>query len=129
MSFERMFDRVRTMRFLSHPVFSVATTTVTGYGQKLDKEDSVANIRDRAAVQDHRRDVKGRDAVVEMALAQIEKQHGKGAIMRLGDLGPQATSRSSRRARWRWTWRWASADCRGAASSRSTVPREAVRRR
>jgi recombination protein RecA len=50
----------------------------------------VANIRDRAAVQDHRRDVKGRDAVVEMTLAQIEKQHGKGAIMRMGDLGPQS---------------------------------------
>ncbi len=50
----------------------------------------MANIRDRAAVQDHRRDVKGRDAVVEMTLAQIEKQHGKGAIMRMGDLGPQS---------------------------------------
>ena len=34
MSFEHMFDRVPyEMRFLSHPVFSVATTTVTGYGQ------------------------------------------------------------------------------------------------
>jgi recombination protein RecA len=30
---------------------------------------------------------KGRDATVEMTLAQIEKQHGKGAIMRMGDLG------------------------------------------
>jgi len=31
--------------------------------------------------------VGNRDASVDMALAQIEKQHGKGAIMRLGDLG------------------------------------------
>ncbi|MBA2427489.1 MAG: recombinase RecA [Actinobacteria bacterium] len=29
----------------------------------------------------------GRDATVEMTLAQIEKQHGKGSIMRLGDEG------------------------------------------
>ena len=31
------------------------------------------------------RDEKGRDASLEMAVAHIQKQHGKGAIMRLGD--------------------------------------------
>jgi recombination protein RecA len=40
----------------------------------------------RAPVTDMSRDA-GRDATVEMTVAQIEKQHGKGAIMRLGDLG------------------------------------------
>ena len=50
----------------------------------------MASIRDRGTVQDHRRDLKGRDSVVEMTLAQIEKQHGKGAIMRMGDLGPRS---------------------------------------
>jgi recombination protein RecA len=49
----------------------------------------VASIRERRdAVQDNRRDLKGRDAAVENTLAQIEKQHGKGSIMRMGDLGP-----------------------------------------
>ncbi len=45
-------------------------------------------IRDRNGVTDTSRDMKGRDAAVEAALAQIEKQHGKGSIMRLGDEGP-----------------------------------------
>jgi recombination protein RecA len=40
----------------------------------------------RAPVTDMSRDA-GRDATVEMTVAQIEKQHGKGAIMRLGNLG------------------------------------------
>ena len=39
----------------------------------------------REAVRDLGREGKGRDTAVDMALAQIEKQHGKGAIMRLGD--------------------------------------------
>ena len=46
----------------------------------------MASIRDHNAVKDMSRD-KGRDATVEMTLAQIEKQHGRGAIMRMGDLG------------------------------------------
>jgi recombination protein RecA len=51
----------------------------------------VAGIREsRAAVTDTSRDVKGRDAALDMALAQIEKQHGKGSIMRLGDAGTGA---------------------------------------
>jgi recombination protein RecA len=36
-------------------------------------------------VTDVSRDEKGRDAALEMALDQIEKQHGKGSIMRLGE--------------------------------------------
>ena len=49
----------------------------------------MAGIREsRAAVTDTSRDVKGRDTALDMALAQIEKQHGKGSIMRLGDAGP-----------------------------------------
>ncbi len=48
----------------------------------------MAGIREsRAAVTDTSRDQKGRDAALDMALAQIEKQHGKGSIMRLGDAG------------------------------------------
>jgi len=41
----------------------------------------------RDTVRDQRRDLAGRDATVEMTLAQIEKQHGKGSIMRRGDEG------------------------------------------
>ena len=46
----------------------------------------MANIRDHG-VKDHSRNLTGRDAVLDMALAQIEKQHGRGSIMRLGDDG------------------------------------------
>ncbi len=46
---------------------------------------SVRNPRD--VVTDTRRNEAGRDAAVEMAVAQIEKQHGKGSIMRLGEQG------------------------------------------
>ena len=38
-------------------------------------------------VRDVSGDARGRDTALEMALAQIEKQHGKGSIMRLGDRG------------------------------------------
>lgn len=41
----------------------------------------------RDAVIDRAGDAKGRDAALEMALAQIEKQHGRGSIMRLGEDG------------------------------------------
>ena len=44
----------------------------------------------RDAVSNAKGSEKGRDPAVEMTLAQIEKQHGKGAIMRMGDLGPQS---------------------------------------
>ncbi|HJR44717.1 MAG TPA: recombinase RecA [Actinomycetota bacterium] len=45
-------------------------------------------MRDRSGVSDTSRDEKGRDAALDAALAQIEKQHGKGSIMRLGEDGP-----------------------------------------
>jgi recombination protein RecA len=38
-------------------------------------------------VKDVRADIAGRDASLDMAVAQIERQHGKGSIMRLGDDG------------------------------------------
>jgi recombination protein RecA len=47
----------------------------------------VARTSNRAAVTDLSRDEKGRDASAELAIAQIEQQHGKGAIMRLGETG------------------------------------------
>ncbi|MEA2516903.1 MAG: recombination protein RecA [Actinomycetota bacterium] len=46
---------------------------------------SSSNSRD--VVVDNGRDSKGRDAALDMAMQQIEKAHGKGAIMRLGDEG------------------------------------------
>jgi recombination protein RecA len=47
----------------------------------------VATIKGRNSVRDSSSDAAGRDASLEMALAQIERQHGKGSIMRLGDDG------------------------------------------
>jgi recombination protein RecA len=49
----------------------------------------VANIRERNVVRDTSRDQAGRDASVEAAVAHIERAHGKGSIMRLGDAGIQ----------------------------------------
>ena len=46
---------------------------------------TVRELRDRSAVRDTSGDGAGRDAAAEFAIATIEKQHGKGAIMRLGD--------------------------------------------
>ncbi|HYN36338.1 MAG TPA: recombinase RecA [Actinomycetota bacterium] len=42
-------------------------------------------MRQRDGVKDTSRDIKGRDAALDDALSQIEKQHGTGSIMRLGD--------------------------------------------
>ncbi|MBK5227518.1 MAG: recombinase RecA [Actinobacteria bacterium] len=47
----------------------------------------VAIKQTRDAVSNAKGDEKGRDQAIENALAQIEKAHGKGAIMRLGDGG------------------------------------------
>ena len=72
----------------------------------------------------------GRDAAIELAVSGIEKQFGKGAIMRLGDDEQAARGRRSfRPARWRSTSRSASAACRAAASSRSTGRSRRARRR
>ena len=54
------------------------------------------------------------------ALAQIEKQFGKGSVMRMGDVGAiQDDIRSSPPVRSAWTSRSASAACRAAAWSKS----------
>jgi recombination protein RecA len=47
----------------------------------------VAGTRERNVVKDTSRDAAGRDAALETAVAQIERAHGKGSIMRLGDDG------------------------------------------
>ncbi|HEX2049743.1 MAG TPA: recombinase RecA [Actinomycetota bacterium] len=44
-------------------------------------------MRERDVVTDTSRDAKGRDAALDTALSQIERQFGKGSIMRLGDDG------------------------------------------
>jgi recombination protein RecA len=46
-----------------------------------------SSSNNREVVVDNSRDSKGRDAALDMAMQQIEKAHGKGAIMRLGDEG------------------------------------------
>ena len=45
----------------------------------------MATLRDRNQVKDTSGDEKGRARAIDDALLMIEKQHGKGAIMRLGD--------------------------------------------
>jgi hypothetical protein len=52
---------------------------------------------------------------LQAALAQIEKQFGKGSIMRLGDGEVVDPIESCPPARSAWTLRWASAACRAAA--------------
>jgi recombination protein RecA len=47
----------------------------------------VATSRDRNVVRDVSQDLAGRDAALATALAQIERAHGKGSIMRLGEDG------------------------------------------
>ena len=46
---------------------------------------SNSSSSNRDVVTNNSRDSKGRDAALDMAMQQIEKNHGKGAIMRLGD--------------------------------------------
>ena len=58
---------------------------------------------------------------IDGALSQIERQFGKGAIMRLGQRGRTWRSRRSPPARSRSTTRSASAASRAAASSRSSA--------
>jgi recombination protein RecA len=62
---------------------------------KARKEgSSVAGTKDRSTVERsvarNGRQTQGRDEIVAMTMSQIEKQHGKGSIMRLGEMGPQA---------------------------------------
>ena len=66
---------------------------------------------------------------LDSALAQIERQFGKGSIMKMGGENAirdiEATSTGSLGS----TSRWASAACRRAGSSRSTAPKARARRR
>ena len=66
---------------------------------------------------------------LDLALSQIEKQFGKGSIMKLGEQAIAPTSRSFRPARSASTSRSASAVCRAAAWSRSTAPSRRARPR
>ena len=67
---------------------------------------------------------------IEMAVGQIEKQFGKGSIMRLGQKDAGYTDpRHFDRRRSASTTRSASAACRAAASSRSSGPSRRARRR
>ncbi len=56
-----------------------------------------------------------RDQALEAAVSQIERQFGKGAIMKMGDHAPSAST-SSQRGRCRSTWPWGLGDCPAAAS-------------
>ncbi len=66
---------------------------------------------------------------IDGALSQIERQFGKGSIMRLGQTGRARRSRRSPPARSPSTPPSASAASRAAASSRSTAPSPRARRR
>ena len=72
---------------------------------------------------------KARDAALQGALTQIERQFGKGTVMRMGDEGAQVASTRSPRARCRSTSRWASAACHAGASWRSSARSPRARRR
>ncbi len=78
---------------MSHPLSRVVASHERRPGRAPGGKGgaTVAGIRDKTAVTPiHRDDDKGRDTALEMAVAQIEKQHGKGSIMRLGDNGAYA---------------------------------------
>ena len=74
--------------------------------------------------------VKARDAALQGALTQIERQFGKGTVMRMGDEGakvrvgvvPTGSAVARPRAR-------GSAACRAGASSRSSARSPRARRR
>ena len=69
-----------------------------------------------------------REEALDVALGQIERQFGKGSVMRMSDR-PQVSSARSRPARSPSTWRSGSAGSRAAASSRSSARRPRARRR
>ena len=73
---------------------------------------------------------KARNAALQGALTQIERQFGKGTVMRMGDEGAQVQRQRDpdRRAVARPRAR-ASAACRAGASSRSSARSPPARRR
>ena len=62
-----------------------------------------------------------REKALEMALGQIEKQFGKGSVMKMGEKGHDGDRGRSPPAPWRSTSPSASAACPGAGSSRSSA--------
>ena len=70
-----------------------------------------------------------REKALEMALGQIEKQFGKGSVMKMGEKGSMAHRDHPHRARCRSISPSASAACPGAASPRSTAPSPRARPR
>ena len=67
-----------------------------------------------------------REKALELAIAQIDKNYGKGSVMRLGDEVRQPISVIPT-ARSPWTWRSGSVGCRAAGWSRSTARSPRVR--
>jgi RecA/RadA recombinase len=70
-----------------------------------------------------------RGKAVELAVGQIEKQFGKGSIMRLGQKGPIQMIESIPTGSISIDYALVSAGCRGGASSRSSDPSRPARRR
>ena len=75
------------------------------------------NGADRAA----ERLVAERGKAVDAAILSIEKQFGRGSIMKLGSSDRQSGGLRSRPVPSPSTWHWASAACRAAASRRSSA--------
>ena len=79
---------------------------------------------------DQEKAAKARDAALNSAITQIQREFGEGSIMKMGDEALQGhASRPSPRARCRSTSRSASAGCRAGGSSRSSARRPRARRR
>ena len=57
------------------------------------------------SVTDEEKVAKARDAALKGALTQIEREFGKGAVMRMGDEGAQVRVTRSPRGRSRSIWR------------------------
>ena len=70
-----------------------------------------------------------RERAVDLAIAQIERQFGKGSIMKMGEANSPCRSSRSRPGRSRSISRSASAAFRAAGSSRSTARSRPARRR
>ena len=62
-----------------------------------------------------------REKAIDLALSQIEKQFGKGSIMRLGNDQPLPDVAAIPTGSFPSTWRLAWGECRGGASSRSSA--------
>src|SRR5919106_847484 len=70
-----------------------------------------------------------KEKALSLAVAQIERQFGKGAIMRLGAEPAALDIAVIRPAPFRLMWPWGSAASHTAASPRSSAPRPQEKRR